>query len=196
MDPKASPSLRHVDQGGHEVGEFGGQGGELVDDHHQAGEWIVRVVVVAKVADARFAELPLPILQLGLQAPQGSGRQVLVQVGHHTNGVRQIGTGIEGASALEIDEDEVELVWALRPRQRGDERAEQLTLTGPGRPGDQRVWTVVYQVESKGAVLGHTDYSRWGLRPACPMFCNHRRRKFTADQGSKVTHLGQVGSLV
>ena len=56
------------------------------------------------------------MLELGLEAAQRPLGQVLVEVGHHADGVRQLGALVEGAAALEVDEHEGEVVGVDRRR--------------------------------------------------------------------------------
>ena len=125
--------------------------------------------VVAQVADAGLAQTALPVAQLGSQAAQRPRRQVLVQVGDQPDGVRQAGAGIERAAALEVDQQEGQLVRRVLAGQRRHQGAQQFALAGAGGPDDQPVRTVGEQVDGERAVLGHAEgcAQTWGS-PAPP----------------------------
>ena len=172
MDAQAPPALGDVDDGGDELGQLGHQGGELVDHHDEAGQGLGRLrrTVLLKVAAARRPEQRFPQAHLGSEAAERPSRKVGVEVGHHRHGVRQIGTRVERAAPFEVDEDEVHVVGAGAGGHRGDPRAQQLALTGPGRAGHQGVRSVGHQVEDErsGRARTHDGGERAAARSPPP----------------------------
>ena len=129
---------------------FGGQQfGEFVEDDEQGGQG--RVLVLARQA-ARLvvggvgvvARLAQQLLAAHHLAPQGVLHAVHqgelgLQVGDHGGHVRQIRHAGEGRPALEVDQDEVELLGRMGQRHRQDECAQHLRLARAGRADKQAV---------------------------------------------------------
>ena len=109
MHAEAAAPLRDADEGVDEVGQLRLQGRELVDDHHQPGEWLAAGPgpgpgsIAREVARSGGPQHPLPVAQLGLEAAQGSFGEGVVEVRDDADGVRQAGAGVERAAALEVD---------------------------------------------------------------------------------------------
>ncbi len=121
---EAAAALGDADQGGQEVGQLGGQRRELVDDHDQA-----RAAARAGRARGRRAGRRRRRAQHaargGAARRRGAQRplaELLVEVGHQPDDVRQPGAGVEGGAALVVDEHEGEVLRAgvhARGRRRG-----------------------------------------------------------------------------
>ena len=112
--PEAPAALGDAHQRAYELGQLGGKGGELVDHDEQAGQRRGaggrEGEVGGQVRGARGPQRPLPVAQLGLEAAQRPLAEVLVEVGHQPDGVRQPGALVEGGAALVVDEHEGEVV--------------------------------------------------------------------------------------
>lgn len=65
--------------------------------------------------------------------------QLALKVGDHRRDVREVGHSGEGRTALEVDQDEVELIGPVSERQCQHERAQHLRLTRTGGSHEQTV---------------------------------------------------------
>jgi len=108
VHPEAAAALGHVDQRIEEPGQLRREGGELVDDHDEAGDAHGTGCRRdgGEVGDPRVAEELLAAPDLGIEGGERTSRQVLVEVGDQPDHVGQLGAGIEGAAALVVDEQE------------------------------------------------------------------------------------------
>ena len=135
-----------VHQAGDEVGQLGHQGGELVDDEHQARHGLVARPharhVVLDVLGVGPGQLVLAAPQLGAQRLQGPGGQVPVEVGDHAHRVGQARAVLERRPALVVHQHERHRLGRVAHAQGGDERLQQLGLARPRRPRDQGVRTI------------------------------------------------------
>ena len=165
VDAEAAAPPGHVDQRAEEVGELGGQRGELVDHDHQPG-WAGQGDV-PQVGGPGGPQRRLPLAHLGSEADQQALAQAPVEVGDHAGHVGEPGAGVEGAAALVVDEDEGHARSAgWRRGQARHPRAEQLALARPGRARDERVGAVGHQVDDDGTV--GADAQRRGQRAGRP----------------------------
>ena len=155
VDAEAAAPLGDADEGVDEVGELGLERGELVDHDDEPRQRLGgggQLPVAGEVGRPDGAQQPFPMAELCFEAPERPLGEVGVEVGDEPDGVRQPGAGVEGAAALEVDEDEREVVGVGAGGEAGDERAEQLALAGAGRAGDEPVRPVGDEVELEHAV--------------------------------------------
>ncbi len=110
--------------------------------------------VLGHVGGARGAELPLAPAQLGLEAAQRPLGEPAVEVADEADGVGERGQAVEGAAALEVDEQEREQLGWPAEGQPGDERAQQLALARAGGAGHEDVGAVAVEVDLDGAPVG------------------------------------------
>ena len=99
----------------------------------------------------------LAMAKLGFERTKGALAELLVEVGHEADAVRQPRTLVERAAALVVDENEHHLVRCVTCRQAGNEGAQQLALAGSGRTGDESVRTVTYEIDLDHAVRSDAD---------------------------------------
>ena len=127
-----------------------GEHRELVHDDQQPGHWDARVrreVGVQGVdALAGRGEDTLAVAQLGLERSQGAVSELLVEVAHGPDRVRQPLARRERRSALEVDEDEGEARRVVAGSQSGDQRAQELALARTRRSTDEAVRAVPDEV--------------------------------------------------
>ncbi len=101
--PEAAPPSGDVHQRAEEVGQLGGEGGELVHHDDQTGG-----------PSPRSRRSPTPAARSRASRSRTSARRPIssrspeagVEIGHHAGHVGQAGAGVEGAAALVVDEDE------------------------------------------------------------------------------------------
>ena len=110
--------------------------------------------MLGHVGGARGAELPLAPAQLGLEAAQGPLGEPAVEVADEADGVGERGQAVEGAAALEVDQQEREQLGWRAEGQPGDERAQQLALARAGGAGHEDVGAVAVEVDLDGAPVG------------------------------------------
>ena len=86
VEPEGAAPLGHVDHPIHELGHLLDQGGELVDDDHQAGRrlGITGALQLEQVLGPLAVEDPLAVPQLGGEGAQRASHQVRAQVGDQT----------------------------------------------------------------------------------------------------------------
>jgi hypothetical protein len=110
VHPERTSPAGDVDQGVDEAGKLGDERGQLVDDDHQPGEGLGRAADGALVRDEiggrGGAQGALPVADLGFEAAEHAGGQVLVEVGDHADDVGQHRARVEGAATLEVDEEQ------------------------------------------------------------------------------------------
>ena len=123
----------------------------------RSGFALQQLDVVLDVLGAGRGEDVLAPGQLRRQRHQGPLDEVGVEVGDHADGVRQVHAVLERGAALVVDEDERHRVRAVRHRERGDQRLEELGLAGAGGAGDQPVRAVALEVQGERAVQGDAD---------------------------------------
>ena len=182
MHAEAPAALSDADQGVEEVGKLVRQCCELVDHDHQprdrlhGGVAAEASVVVDQVRRPELAQLLLAPAQLGAQAAQRPGAELVIEVGHHADRVRQQGAGVERGTALVVDQHEVETSGAVPSREAGDQGAQQLALARTGGACDQGVRAVGHQVDGDHAVA---DPERCGQGPTGvvlpPLLLDHPR---------------------
>ena len=173
VDAEAAAALGDADERRQERRQLRGQGGELVDHDHEARQR--RSARLGPVGgEIGRADLPQQLLappHLGVQAAQRPLGQAVVEIGHHADGVRQLGAGVERRPALVIDEHEREVVGAVARRQRHHERPQQLALAGPGRAGEERVRAVPDEIDVDDPVGSQPERHRrrriGSARPPC-----------------------------
>ena len=173
MHPEAPAALRDADQRVQHLGMIGGERGELVDQHHQAGQ-DGRVGQIDDVGDAALAQHRLTLGQLGTEAAQHPVDRSGFEVGHQTGHVRQIDEHVERRTALEVDEDHTEPIRWQCDGEAEHQRAEQFALAGAGGAGEQRVRPVSYEIHIHHTIAGPTE--RGARRRRCaPARCDRRR---------------------
>ena len=164
VDAERAAALGDVDQAGDEVGQLADHRGELVDDDDQPGHrrqgrvspragrrsrrcpWRPPPPAGARGDAARRPATPAPA------RPGGVSRSVTMPT---VCGSRS--QSCEGGAALVVDEHEGQGVRAVRDRERGDQRLQQLGLAGTGRARDQAVRPVAAQVDAERAVHRLTE---------------------------------------
>ena len=109
-------------------------------------------LVAREVAGADGGQDPLAPTQLGTQGRQRARDQVVVEVGDQPDDVGEAGARAEGRAALEVDQDEGELLGRCGDGQRGDQGAEELRLARAGGATDQHVRPVAAQVDDERAL--------------------------------------------
>jgi len=72
-----------------------------------------------------------------------------VEIGHQPNGVGQVGTHVEGAPPLVIDEHERQVLRVDAGGQGRDQRPQQLRLPGTRCAGKQRMWPIGHEVDNQ-----------------------------------------------
>ena len=122
--------------------------GRLVPPHRPVG---------VEVVGADLSEQPLATADLRLEADQRALGETVVEVGDDADRVRQVGAGVERRAALVVDEHERHVVRAAPGGQRHHQGAQQLTLAGARRAGDQGVRAVADEIDLDDAVGGHAD---------------------------------------
>ena len=179
VHPQGPAPAGDVHQAGDEVGELGHQGGELVDDEHEAGHGLVarpqRRRVVLDVLGVGAGEQALPAPQLRPQRLQRPAGQVAVQVGDHAHRVGQARAVLEGGPALVVHQHEGHRLGRVERAQGGDEGLQQLGLARTGGPGHQGVGPVRAHVQGEQA-LGVLADDGPRARPAPLPAGEHRRR--------------------
>ena len=99
----------------------------------------------------------------------------LVEVGDHADRVRQARALVERRAALEVHEDERQVLGIGVHRQPGDEAAQELALARARRPADEAVRPVADHVEVEGAALGDAQRGdRTGVAPRRAPALAHR----------------------
>jgi hypothetical protein len=157
---EAAPALGDTHEGVDELGQLGFERGELVDDDEQLGKRLGGVAaaqVAGEISGPRLTRHALAMLQLGLQAAQRSLGEMLVEIGHHPDGVRKSGALVERAAALEVDQHEREVVGIDVGGEADEDRAQQLRLARAGRAADEPVRSVKAQVEGEHPVVCCAD---------------------------------------
>ncbi len=159
MDAKAPTTLGDVEKGLHEIGKLGGEGGELIDRDQEARQRLGMTgrPVGTEIGSADTAQLLLPVAQLCLETDERPPCQPLIEVGDQSNRMREVGTGVEGASSLVVHQDEHEMIRVDGSGQRHHDGAEQLALPRAGGPCHQPVRPIRHQVDDQRAVLGNPE---------------------------------------
>ncbi len=140
--------------GGHERGV-------LVDDDHEARQ---DAGVIADLPRPGLGEHPLAVPDLGAQALDGAERLGVIEVGQHPRHVRQTGECVEGAAALEVDEQERDLPRAAAAAHPRDPGGQQLALARPGDPDDDGMRAVGDEIDEDGLSPGRSDPRRQRFR--------------------------------
>ena len=178
MDAEAASALGDRHERPEEAGEFLGERRELVDHHHQARQRVVDGAPVAReVVDTDGAQQTFSTAHLGVEADEHTLGEAVIEVGHHTNRVRQPGTGVERRASLVIDQDHRHVVGSRLHGERRDQCAQQFALARPGGACDQPVRTIAHQVDVDDTVGRHPENSHRcrvasGLHPSAS---DHRR---------------------
>ena len=195
MHAKAPTALGNVDQGRHERRQFLGQGGELIDRNQQAGQRLPLTAgqVGIEIRLPRSAQTLLAVPQFGLEAGQRPRRQVSIEIGHQTDGVRQVGADVEGAPSFVVDQYKREVVGIVRCRQGGDHRAQQLGLAGACGPRQQGVGSIGHKVDDQRAGNSHTDGSRRSRGGAFSLPAAHDGLRCRIGNPQKVGQSNLVG---
>ena len=195
MDAQTAATLGNRHERAQEVGQFLGERRELVDHHHETWQRIIDHPAIAReIVDSGRSQQALTAPHFGIEADEYPFGQAVVEVGHHPNGVRQPGTGIERRAALEVDQDHREMVGAGPRGERHHQRAQELALAGSRRAGDQTVGPIAHQVDVDDAVAGQPEPSdRCRVTPGLhPAASDHRRgvvsRWFEIGQGHVRRH--------
>ncbi len=140
---------------------------ELVDDDDEArhrlevgagpagGLIVVAVLEVACGAEHLHAAVELAADRVGHPLDEA---QLVGQVGDDGGDVRQVLQPEECGAALEVDEDEIELLGGVRHGEPEHQRAQQLRLAGAGGADADAVWTHaalgrLLEVELDGAAV-------------------------------------------
>ena len=149
MDRHRTSQTPDRDEQIHELGFRAQQLRELVEDQEQRGHgWEVvfsrdpvRLVVGDVGVVARIAQHLLPAHHLTAQGVLHAVHQgqLRLQVRDHGRHVGQIRHAREGRTALEVDQDEVQLLRRMRQRHRQHQRSQHLGLAGTGRTDQQAV---------------------------------------------------------
>ena len=164
VDAERPSALRDVHQPVDEVRQLAGQGRELVDHDREAGDggevWppFAEVEVVEEVLRAGHGEQTLAMPKLGPQRLERALDQVGIEVGHHTDRVRQVDAVVESRATLVVDEHEVHLVRPVRDGQARHQSLQQLALARAGRARDESVRAVDSQVDREGTVERLADH--------------------------------------
>ena len=124
--------------------------------------------VVLDVLDPGGGQDLLPPGQFRRQGGQRPLGQVDVQVGDQAYYVGQVDAVFECAAAFVVDQDERHRVRAVPARQRCDQRLQQLGLACPGGAADQRVRSVLAQVDGERPVPAVPDYRDRGPAAGVP----------------------------
>ena len=178
VDAQTAATLGNRHERAQEVGQFLGERRELVDHHHETWQRIIDHPAIAReIVDSGRSQEALTAPHFGIEADEYPFGQAVVEVGHHPNGVRQPGTGIERRAALEVDQDHREMVGAGPRGERHHQRAQELALAGSRRAGDQTVGPIAHQVDVDDAVAGQPEPSdRCRVTPGLhPAASDHRR---------------------
>ena len=158
MDAEAAAALGDPDERREEVGQFLGEGGELVDHHDEPGKWFGCVAPVhGEVVGSNGAQQPFAPSDLGVEADERTLGEALVEIGHDPDGVGQPGAGVERGTALEVDEHERQMLGAHRRGERHDQRAQEFALAGAGGSGDEAVGAVAHEVDVDGPIARAPD---------------------------------------
>src|SRR5579859_6854149 len=102
----------------------------------------------------------------GVQRGERSPAEVLVEVGEVAADVRKAPAGLEGRTALVIDEHEVEGLRRAAEGQRGDEGLQELALARAGGAADQHVRPLPGDVEGEQSVARKPSEWHCGCPPA------------------------------
>ena len=203
MNPEAAAPLADAHQRVDELGQFRGQGGELVHDHHQPGQRVLAVragrrlsPVRGQVLGARLAQPFLPVAQFGFQAAQGPLGQPVVEVGDQAGHMGQVGAAVEGGPTLVINQHEGQVVGVGRQGQAGHQRPQQFRLPRPGGAPDQQMGPVGHQIQFQHPVGVHPDRrGQLGSAPSPGPASLHRfGRQLSAHQVHQRHRVGQVGA--
>ena len=163
VDAERATHARDAHEAIDEVGELRLELGELVDDDHEAGEAEasrgIRILRPRGVDVLRgeLAQHALAALELGVERGEGALGLAGVEVRDHADGVRQALAVRERRSALVVDEDEVERVGPVGHRERDHEGLQELRFARAGRAGDERVGTVLGDVDRELTVRARAD---------------------------------------
>ena len=158
VNAEAATALGDRHERAQEVGEFLGQRRELVDDHHQTRQRFGDGAAVgSQVIGSSGPQEQFAAAHLGVEAHQHPLGQTVVEVGHHTDRVREPRAGVERRAALVVDEDHRDEVRARTGRERHDERAQQFALARARGAGDQAVRAVAYEIDVNHAVGRHSE---------------------------------------
>ena len=142
----------------------GQQLAELVDDDDQAGECRqlrappagdpVRV----EVARPRRRQQVLAPARLRLQHHDRAPELLDVEVRRHVDDVGKRPHGIVVDAALEVDDDDRQIVGVVVQAQRHEQRLQELGLAGARRPADEAVRPVAHEVDDHRHVRRRADH--------------------------------------
>ena len=127
------------------------------DDQPRESTGVVQRPVPGEVARAGIPQQSLATTQFGLEAAQRPRRQPVIEVRHEANGVRQIRAGVERRATLVVHEHERDVVGTRACGETHHEVAQQFTLAGAGRAGEQTVRPVGDEIDLDHAVGRDTD---------------------------------------
>nr|WP_239111434.1 hypothetical protein [Phycicoccus sonneraticus] len=153
MHPEAAALRREPGQGASHLRVPVDEGAQLVDDDDEPGDPVAgvgRPPVVVEVGAAVRREHLLAATEFGLERREHPADEVVVEVGDEPDDVRQAGARPERRTALEVDEEQGEVLGRGVEGQTRDERAEELGLPGARRAPDEHVGTVGGEVEAEG----------------------------------------------
>ena len=149
VQAQGAATLGDVDDALDELRHLLDQGGELVDDDDQArrGVDLTTALELDEVLGVVLGQEVLAVAQLGGQRGQRSPDQVRREVGHQTDGVRQLHTVAKRRPALVVDEQEGDPLRGVRGRHTEDPSLQELGLARTRGATDQSVRAVRAQVE-------------------------------------------------
>ena len=200
VDTETAAPLGDPDQRAEELGQFGGQRGELVHHDHQPGQRLAaRAGSGPEGGEVLGPRGPQPLLtmaELCLQTHQRPLSQAVVEVGDHPGHMGHLRAAVEGGAALVVDEDEGQMVRIRRQRQPGHHRPQQLRLARTGGAPDQQMGAVGHQVEHQGSFGGRADrHAQVRRAPGCDPAPLHRLGGRLAVQEVHKRHrVGKVGT--
>ena len=178
VHPEGPAQRRQPHQPGHELRQLLDQGPQLVDHDDEPRDRLgVRDRAAAGRPRGRWRRRAARSRSRRRSSARSDDRarddEVVVEVGDEADDVGEAGARAEGGPALEVDQDEGELLRGCGDRQRGDERAEELGLARPGRAADEHVRAVAAQVDRRTGPAGPTRRPRQAW--TCPRPTRRRR---------------------
>ena len=201
VDAEAAAPLRDTDQRAEELGQLGGQRGELVHHDHQPGQGIAARLggsgpECGQVLGTHRPQALLAMAQFGLEAHQGTLGQAVIEVGDHAGHMGHLRAAVEGGSALVVDEDESQMVGIRGQGQAGHHRPQQLGLARTGRAPHEQVRTVGHQVEHQGSLRGRSDGHLQVVRAPGrgPSTLHRLRGRLAAEEVQQRHRVGEAGT--
>ena len=192
VDAEAATALGDRHERAQELGQFLGQRRELVDDDHEARQRFGDGAAVGgQVVSSGGPQEALPAAHLGVEAHQHPLGETVVEVGHHTDGVREPRARVERRAALVVDEDQRDVVRTRTCSERHDQRAQQFALSRARRAGDQTVRAIACEVDVDDAIGRHSEagdrcrVAATVLPPACDRRCRVVTDRFEFGQRTR-----------